>query len=125
MEQVLAALDCDAPASEVDDTSGGECLLAGTWPTRVWADLPGHDYAFVLDRLGQRGSTNSYPCPIVAPNPIVVAGDGWIVLSSDSDGADRVHDVLGGEIRSADRPGVPISIQTVGCTVEHESTTTG
>ena len=132
VEQALEALDCALYdrrelRREVDGFSGVRCLMADTWPTRVWADLSAHDYGYVLGRLAQRGSTDHLgrdPCPTLAPNPIVVAEDGWIVISSDIDGANRVHEVLGGEIQPGDRPGIPISIPYLGCTVEHEVTTT-
>ena len=132
VEQALDALDC-APydrrelRKEVDGFSGVRCLMEDTWQTCVWADLPAADYGHVLVRLAQRGSTSHLgpdPCPYVAPNPIVVAGDGWIVISSDLDGATRVREVLGGRMQPGDQPGTPISIPALGCTVEHDVTTT-
>jgi hypothetical protein len=132
VEQALEALDC-APYDrrelrrEVDGFSGVRCLMQDTWPTRVWADLPAGHYAYVLGRLAERGSTSHLepdPCPYYAPNPIVVAGDGWIVISSDIDGANRVREVLGGRLQPGDRPGIPISIPALGCTAGHEVTAT-
>jgi len=132
VEQARDALDC-APydrrelRKEVDGFSGVRCLMDDTWPTRVWADLSAHDYGYVLGRLAGRASTShlgSDPCPNVAPNPIVLAGDGWIVMSSDIDGANRVREILGGRLQPGDMPGIPISIPALSCTVGHEATTT-
>jgi hypothetical protein len=99
---------------------GGElrqCVIDGEWPANLHARLTPQERAAEVRLLAMRsdygfGSAvgRQARCPDGSlMDPVVVAGDTWIVVVSDEEGAERVMDRVGGEVQPAEGSGPPIS----------------
>jgi hypothetical protein len=124
MDEALDALECElVDTDELEGAAGSRdgvrCDIAGTWPARVRAELSARDHADLVGALAHRYDPvlNDVRCADgTAVSPVVVAGNGWIVLVSDGEGARRVRDELGGRVEPGLAAGPPISQATVPCT---------
>jgi hypothetical protein len=101
---------------------GGElrqCVIDGEWPANVHARLTPQQRAAEVRLLAMRSDYGigsvvgpQARCPDGSVmDPVVVAGDTWIVVVSDEEGAERVMDRIGGEVQPAETSGPPISYE--------------
>jgi hypothetical protein len=99
---------------------GGElrqCVIDGEWPANLHARLTPQQRAAEVRLLAMRSDYGigsavgpQARCPDGSVvDPVVVAGDTWIVVVSDEEGAERVMDRIGGEVQPAESSGPPIS----------------
>lgn len=124
MDEALDELECtpvdpDGWEGAAGSLNGVRCDIEGTWPARVRAELSAPDHADLVGALSDRydASLNDFRCADGSiSDPVLVAGDGWIVLVSDAEGARHVRDVLGGQVVPGSVAGPPVSQPSVPCT---------
>jgi hypothetical protein len=119
---VAERVGCDEtePISGQIGADTRQCVIDGRWPVNVHASLTPQERAAGIRRLGMRSDPAVSPdldlpvprCPDGSPyDPVVVAGDTWIVVVGDDAGAEVVMDRIGGEVQRGEYHGPPISYE--------------
>jgi hypothetical protein len=111
-------LGCESTERETSGRIGAaevvSCVVDGEWPAHIYAGSTGPQRAAGLRLLGTRYAPDLPPgggrCPDGSlVDPVVVAGETWIVVIADEAGAQRAIDRVGGEIQAAPTSGPIVS----------------